>query len=237
MRPLDPPLALALEVWLESCADSGLHAVPRAPAAAAVPARDGKAVAAALAELAERVRACTRCGLAATRRHAVPGEGSPTPRLMFVGEAPGADEDASGRPFVGAAGQLLTRIIENGMGLRRSEVYIANVLKCRPPGNRDPQPDERDSCAPFLEEQIAWLQPELIVALGRHAATRLLASEAPLNRLRGTLHPRPADGRMVLVTFHPAYLLRNPAAKTDCWQDIQLGMRYLGLAAPSRKGS
>ncbi|TAH35017.1 MAG: uracil-DNA glycosylase [Planctomycetota bacterium] len=272
----DAHRSAALELFLETCVDSGLHAFPRAlpdapkrapaqvhdlfgasasasasPGAAAAapaafarprvparaPVRTPEAAAAALADIAERAARCTRCKLAHTRTQAVPGEGAADARILFVGEAPGADEDRTGRPFVGAAGQLLTRMIEHGIGLPRSQVFICNVLKCRPPGNRDPEPEEKASCAPFLEEQIAWVQPELIVALGRHAAAQLLGTQAPIARLRGVLHPRPQDGRMVLVTFHPAYLLRNPNAKSDCWQDLQLGMRYLGLPTPSRKTS
>lgn len=196
--------------------------------ATAVPGADA---AAALADLAERVALCRRCSLGQERSKAVPGEGPTRSRVMFVGEAPGAEEDATGRPFVGPAGQLLTRIIENGMRLPRSRTYICNVLKCRPPGNREPAPEEREACAPFLEEQIALVRPDLIVALGRHAAVQLLRTQAPLNQLRGRLHPRPFGGPPVLVTFHPAYLLRNPSAKADCWRDIQVAMGYLGLGA------
>ncbi len=167
----------------------------------------------------------------------MPGEGSPAARVVFVGEAPGAAEDRSGRPFVGRAGQLLEAILEKGMGLSRQQVYIANVLKCRPPENRDPTPAEKAACTPFLEEQLATLQPELIIALGRHAANHLLGTEMSLGRLRGRLHARPQGGPPVLVTYHPAYLLRNPAAKQDCWMDIQLGMAHLGLPLPPRRES
>lgn len=153
---------------------------------------------------------------------------------MLVGEGPGAEEDRTGRPFVGAAGQLLDRILEKGMGLARSEVFIANVLKCRPPGNRDPEPDEVAACLPYLERQIATVQPELVLALGRHAAQALLESADSLQKLRGRLHTRPGGRPPVLVTYHPAYLLRNPAAKADCWKDVQIGLEFLGLPRPVR---
>jgi DNA polymerase len=149
---------------------------------------------------------------------------------MFVGEGPGAKEDRSGRPFVGAAGQLLEKIIENGMGLSRSEVFIANVVKCRPPQNRTPLPPEVSACIPFLEQQIAAVNPELVVALGRPAAHYLLQTAAPISELRGKIFKRPQDGLPVLVTYHPAFLLYEPARKADCWADIQVAMRFLGLS-------
>lgn len=214
---------------------------PPAPAAAASepaaarPAPEAPAAAPAdpLAAVAAEVAACQACGLCETRTRTVPGEGHPQARVVFVGEAPGADEDQSGRPFVGAAGQLLTKIITSGMGLGREEVFIANVLKCRPPGNRDPLPAEKESCTPYLERQLQAIQPELVIALGRHAANHLLGRDESLGRLRGQLHAH-ALGFPVLATYHPAYLLRSPAAKADCWQDIQLGMRHLGMPLPPR---
>ncbi|RMH04597.1 MAG: uracil-DNA glycosylase [Planctomycetota bacterium] len=241
--PLSPGLALAAEVFLEGLEAAGLDLLPPPAAAAAGAEAEGASAAesaaagdgqASLAALAVRIDACRACPLGATRTRSVPGEGPPTARVVFVGEAPGADEDRTGRPFVGRAGQLLTRIIENGMGLRRREVFIANVLKCRPPDNRDPLPAEKEACTPWLEEQLRLLRPELIIALGRHSACHLLGRETSLSRLRGALHPRPGGGPPVLATYHPAYLLRNPAAKADCWQDIQLGMRHLGLPLPGR---
>ncbi|MCH2101426.1 MAG: uracil-DNA glycosylase [Planctomycetes bacterium] len=183
--------------------------------------------------LAAEVAACRACGLCETRNHTVPGEGDSRARVVFVGEAPGADEDQSGRPFVGAAGQLLTKIINSGMGLRRDEVFICNVLKCRPPGNRDPQPAEKAACTPFLERQLETIRPELVIALGRHAANHLLGRDDSLSSLRGQLHVHTL-GFPVLATYHPAYLLRTPSAKTDCWHDIQLGMRHLGMPPPPR---
>lgn len=244
---MDARLAAAVEWWLGEGFPPGLELLPRRatttpPAGAAAPAPAAPApaadsAAAPLDEIAARVAGCTLCRLCETRTRTVPGEGAPRPQILFVGEAPGADEDASGRPFVGAAGQLLDRIIQNGVGLRREDVFIANVLKCRPPGNRDPQPDEKAACSPYLEEQIAALQPKVIVALGRHAANHLLRRDAPLSRLRGALHTAvDLPGQpLVLATYHPAYLLRNPAAKADCWQDIQIAMNHLGLAPPGRR--
>ena len=174
---------------------------------------------------------CTRCGLAQTRKNIVFGTGSPDADLMFVGEAPGADEDDQGLPFVGRAGQLLTRIIE-AIELSREEVYIANILKCRPPGNRDPQPEEVDSCEPFLFRQIEAIRPMIVVALGKYAAQTLLRSKTPISRLRGSFFD--FRGVQLMPTFHPSYLLRNPSAKREVWEDMkkvrdelkQLGSRY-----------
>ena len=174
---------------------------------------------------------CTRCGLAQTRKSIVFGTGSPDADLMFVGEAPGADEDDQGLPFVGRAGQLLTRIIE-AIELSREEVYIANILKCRPPGNRDPQSEEVDSCEPFLFRQIVVIRPMIVVALGKYAGQTLLRSKTPISRLRGSFFD--FRGVQLMPTFHPSYLLRNPSAKREVWEDMkkvrdelkQLGSRY-----------
>ena len=163
--------------------------------------------------------ACTRCKLHTLgRRQVVFGVGSPTAALMFVGEAPGEDEDRQGEPFVGRAGQLLTKIIE-AIGLTRQQVYIANVIKCRPPGNRNPEADEVGTCEPFLFQQIAAIQPRVIVALGKFAAQSLLRSTEPITKLRG----RSFDfrGATLVPTFHPAYLLRNPPAKREVWEDMK----------------
>lgn len=173
---------------------------------------------------------CTRCGLAAGRTHIVFGEGDPAARLMFVGEGPGAREDATGRPFVGRAGELLDRMI-GAMGLRREAVYIANIVKCRPPGNRDPQPAEVATCLPFLERQIAAIEPEVIITLGKPAARALLGLDGPIRGYRGVWHT--LDETPVLPTLHPAYLLRNPSAKRDAWSDLQEAMGRLGLSAPA----
>jgi DNA polymerase len=181
-----------------------------------------------LEQVACDVAACTRCAeLANTRTQTVPGVGNPHPRLMFLGEAPGADEDRQGEPFVGRAGQLLTQMIENGMKLKRSEVFIGNVLKCRPPGNRTPSPEEAANCRGFLDRQIALLKPEFICCLGAVAAQNLLATERSIGKLRGQIFDY--RGSKVICTYHPAYLLRNPAAKKDTWVDLQLLMKEMGL--------
>jgi uracil-DNA glycosylase len=181
----------------------------------------------ALEILRGEVAACTRCReLAETRTQTVFGVGNPQARLCFLGEAPGADEDRQGEPFVGRAGQLLTKIIE-ACTLRREEVYILNVLKCRPPGNRNPLPDEAANCRGFLERQLAIIRPEFICCLGAVAAQNLLATEQSIGRLRGRLHEY--QGIKVLCTYHPAYLLRNPEAKKDVWQDMQFLMREMGI--------
>jgi uracil-DNA glycosylase family 4 len=170
------------------------------------------------------VRTCQRCRLGRLRRHVVFGTGNPQAQLVLVGEAPGADEDATGVPFVGKAGQLLDRILA-AIGFSRHEVYICNVLKCRPPHNRDPLPDEVASCRPYLLRQLALIRPRLILALGRHAAMALLGTSEPLSSLRGRFHP--FYGAEVLVTYHPAALLRNPAWKRLVWEDVQqLRRRY-----------
>jgi DNA polymerase len=175
---------------------------------------------------------CTRCKLAPGRTKLVFGVGSPEAGLMFVGEGPGADEDAQGEPFVGKAGKLLTKMIE-AMGFRRDEVYIANVVKCRPPGNRDPEPDEIESCEPFLKAQIAALRPSVIVALGRFAVQTLLRDGTPISRLRGKW--REYEGVRLMPTFHPAYLLRNPPEKKKAWDDLQLVMKEFGKPVPEKR--
>jgi uracil-DNA glycosylase family 4 len=181
----------------------------------------------ALAALAAHIGpACTRCKLHTLgRRQVVFGVGSPTASLMFVGEAPGEDEDRQGEPFVGRAGQLLTKIIE-AIGLTRQQVYIANVIKCRPPGNRNPEPDEVGTCEPFLFEQIAAIQPKVVVALGKFAAQSLLRSTEPITKLRGRVFE--FRGASLIPTFHPAYLLRNPPAKREVWEDMKKVRDMLG---------
>jgi len=169
--------------------------------------------------LGTMVAACERCGLHATRTQAVFGVGSRTARWMFIGEAPGADEDRQGEPFVGRAGQLLTSMLK-ALGLPREEVYIANVLKCRPPGNRDPRPEEARSCRDYLERQIELVDPALIVAVGRIAAQNLLETETALARLRGRVHGLGVRQRPVVVIYHPAYLLRSPGEKRKAWLDL-----------------
>ena len=165
---------------------------------------------------------CQRCKLAKGRNKIVFGEGDHGAKLVFVGEGPGFEEDQQGKPFVGAAGQLLTRIIE-AIHLNRSQVYICNIIKCRPPGNRNPEPDEIQTCFPFLERQIAAIQPDFICALGTFAAQTLLQTTVSISRLRGRFHEY--KGIKVMPTYHPAYLLRNPEKKRDVWEDMKMLMK------------
>jgi DNA polymerase len=222
-QPVDPPRK-ALDTVASLFEEDGLEGSPL-PDVQRVEA---------LGSMAEIVAACTRCaGLAGTRTRTVFGEGSPTARLMFIGEAPGAEEDRTGRPFVGRAGQLLTDMITKGMGLGRGEVYIANILKCRPPNNRDPLPEEAANCVGYLERQIALVRPEYLCLLGRISAQRLLETALPMGRLRGKWHRY--RGVPTIVTYHPAALLRNPGWKKDTWEDLQMLMRAMGLKIPERK--
>jgi uracil-DNA glycosylase family 4 len=172
---------------------------------------------------------CTRCGLCKGRTSIVFGTGHPEARLMFVGEAPGRDEDLQGEPFVGEAGQLLNKMLA-AMGLRRAEVYIANVVKCRPPRNRDPEPQEIAACEPFLKEQIRVIKPAVLVALGRVASHALLKETTPISKLRGQW--KTYEGTALMPTFHPAYLLRNPTDKKLVWADLQKVMAKMGLPLP-----
>lgn len=187
-----------------------------------------------------QVTGCRKCGLCETRTQTVFGQGNPAARLVFVGEAPGFEEDKQGLAFVGPAGQLLTRMI-GAMGLTREDVFICNVLKCRPPGNRDPLADEILSCSPYLREQLSVIQPELIVALGAPAAKTLLNTTQSIGKLRGQFHEFYLSGVTgdgpsipVLPTYHPAYLLRSPEEKGKSWADLQMAMDRLGLAMPQR---
>jgi uracil-DNA glycosylase len=202
---------------------------PAPPAVSAATKPADKA--AALRMIREDIGDCTRCALHKGRNKLVFADGSPNARLMFVGEGPGADEDAQGLPFVGRAGQLLNNMI-TAMGLKREEVYIANVVKCRPPGNRTPEPEEANTCSPFLFRQIDVVRPEVIVALGATAATYLLGQRQPLAGLRGRVHS--FRGTRLIVTYHPAFLLRDPRQKKEAWADLQIAMRELGLKAPGR---
>lgn len=179
-----------------------------------------------LDELMREARECRRCALARTRTNLVFGAGSPEAELMFIGEAPGYHEDMQGIPFVGRAGQLLTRIIQ-AIGLRREDVYIANILKCRPPQNRNPSAEETINCYPFLARQIEIIGPKVIVALGGVAGKKLLKTDLPTGRLRGQF--RDFRGTRLIVTYHPAYLLRNPADKSKTWEDMKKVRNYLGL--------
>jgi DNA polymerase len=203
--------------------------MPAPPAiAAAVPAADR---ASALQLIREEIGDCTRCPLHSGRTNLVFADGNPNARLMFVGEGPGADEDAQGLPFVGRAGQLLNNMIA-AMGLKREQVYIANVVKCRPPGNRTPAPEEANTCSPFLFRQIDVVRPQVLVALGATAATYLLGTRQPLAGLRGRVHS--VRGAQLIVTYHPAYLLRDPRQKKEAWADLQIAMRELGLKPPTK---
>ncbi len=188
----------------------------------------------ALALLKAEVAACVKCAeLANTRKQTVFADGSPTARLMFIGEAPGRDEDDRGVPFVGKAGQLLTDMITKGMGLRREDVFIANILKCRPPENRDPTPQESSNCFGYLERQIEIVRPEFLCLLGKIAAGTLLNTALSMSRLRSRWHR--VYGVPTIATYHPAYLLRTPAAKKDAWEDLQMLMRAMGLVVPKKK--
>lgn len=199
---------------------------------------------AALKLIREDLGDCTRCKLHKQgRKQIVFGVGNPTADLMFVGEGPGADEDIQGEPFVGRAGQLLNNMIK-AMGLRREDVYIANVVKCRPPGNRTPERDECETCSPFLMRQIGTIKPKVIVALGAVAAKNLLAINAPMSELRGRFYDfmppgvQSTDpswqGAKLAVTYHPAFLLRDPRQKGEAWKDLQMVMKYLGLKPPEK---
>jgi DNA polymerase len=182
-----------------------------------------------LTELRSAIGDCSRCKLSSGRTHLVFGVGNPRAEIMFVGEAPGRDEDLQGEPFVGRAGQLLTDIITKGMGLRREDVFIANVIKCRPPENRNPEPDEVASCEPFLKKQIEIIRPRVIVALGKFAVQALLRTKAPITRIRGTWHDY--LGIKLMPTLHPAYLLRNPGDKKLVWEDIKKVLQELRAAS------
>jgi uracil-DNA glycosylase family 4 len=187
-----------------------------------------------LAALAAEVAVCRRClNLAETRTQTVFGIGNPETRLMFIGEAPGFDEDRTGEPFVGRAGQLLTDMITKGMGLAREQVYIANILKCRPPENRNPTPEEASNCFPYLERQIEIIRPEFICLLGRVAAQGILNTTQAMAKLRGRWHRY--RGIPTLATYHPSYLLRTPSAKKDAWEDLQILMKEMGLVRPQTK--
>jgi uracil-DNA glycosylase family 4 len=223
--PATTPAAAAAPVPTASAPARPAAVAPVAPSG--LPAVD-------LDGIAAEIESCRRCPLGACRTRSVPGEGNPGPELLFVGEGPGAEEDAQGRPFVGPAGQLLTRMIE-AMGLARSEVFIANVVKCRPPGNRTPGPEEVAHCMPFLRRQIAVLRPRLICTLGNTPLRALMGDDTlGISRLRG--QQLSFAGIPLIPTFHPSYLLRNPAAKKPCWEDLQTVLKALGRTLPPRRG-
>ncbi len=227
--------------YLQELEESGVDGVPHdEPAATEAAVGSGSGVSLqvepqTLAEVRQLMGDCQRCGLAATRTKLVFGAGNPQARLLFVGEAPGADEDRRGEPFVGEAGAVLTRIIE-AMGLKREQVYITSLLKCRPPANRHPHKDEIEQCAPFLAQQIRVIGPEMIVALGTSAAQTLLQSREPISQLRGQFHTY--HGIPVMPTFHPSFLLHHKDNKQhywDVWNDMVLVLGRLGLAVPEKK--
>ena len=215
-------LSRALRQHVEGLRMLGVTAVPSSSPPASAPIERSKET--RLAQLARDVEACRRCALYQTRTHAVVSDGTPHAKLVFVGEAPGRDEDLRGVPFVGAAGQLLTKMI-GAMGLSRADVYICNVLKDRPPANRTPLPEEMEACMPFLREQLAIVQPKVICVLGAVAAKALLGPHVSITKIRGQV--RDYDGVPLVPTFHPAYLLRNPAAKTFAWSDLKCVKRLL----------
>jgi uracil-DNA glycosylase len=212
--------------------DGDAPAVEPSSAEAVIPVQLSRSTGEALAAIRDDIGDCTRCKLHAQgRRQVVFGVGNPHAEIMFVGEAPGADEDVQGIPFVGRAGQLLTKMIEGGMGLKREDVYIANVVKCRPPENRNPEPDEIAACQPFLFRQIASVQPKVIIALGAFAARTLLNTDTSIGKLRGRLYD--FHGASLVPTFHPSFLLRSPGYKRDAWDDLKLALGVLGREVPA----
>jgi DNA polymerase len=217
------------EAASDSASDLAEPAIDFSPATdLPTPAADKLTV---LQQIREDIGDCTRCRLHAGRKNIVFGVGNPNAEIMFVGEGPGADEDIQGEPFVGRAGQLLNNMI-SAMGLKREDVYIANVVKCRPPGNRTPERDECETCSPFLLRQIQTIRPKMIVALGAVAAKTLLAMNDTMANLRR--HVYDCLGTKLVVTYHPAYLLRDPRQKAETWKDLQMVMKYLGMPIPKK---
>lgn len=238
-RQTPPTVSRPEPATLPSVEEVGVS-VPLANAPFRVFEPTGDATAPEFAERTERLRVicadvarCARCAeLASSRTQTVFGSGNPTSELVFVGEGPGADEDAQGLPFVGRSGKLLTDMIEKGMGIPRDSVFICNVVRCRPPQNRNPHPDEAAACRPFLDATLDVVRPKFICCLGSIAAKNLLGVDVPIGRLRGKVHDY--RGMKVICTYHPAYLLRNPPAKKDAWADLQLLMREMGLPTPTK---
>ena len=217
--------------------DKQVGTTPTAPAAvkatatAGAPAQNEQPV--TLESIREEIGDCTRCKLHKGRTSIVFGEGDPKAAILFVGEGPGFEEDQQGRPFVGAAGQLLTDIIVKGMKVRREDVYICNIVKCRPPNNRNPEPDEVEACIGFVKKQIAAIKPKVIVTLGNVPTQNLLGTKAGITKLRGNWQEY--EGIPVMPTFHPSYLLRSPGEKKYVWEDVKLVMRKLGMPVPEKK--
>ncbi len=257
-RKLDPALQKQLAARVNYYREMGIHDFYRRPVEEGAPAAMGQAAEAkpqevvsagpasslfdspapqvedkpaALQAIRDDIGDCTRCRLHKGRKNIVFGVGNVNADIMFVGEGPGADEDEQGEPFVGRAGQLLNNMI-SAMGIQRQDVYIANIVKCRPPGNRTPERDECDTCSPFLLRQIAVIQPKVIVALGAVAAKNLLAVNDSMANLRGRWYD--FRGARLLVTYHPAFLLRDPRQKKEAWKDLQMVMKYLGLKAKTK---
>jgi DNA polymerase len=216
-------LLVSLQAWLAFQGRLGWEGIPLPPKPPP-PSRPAVSTPGTLAQIRQEMGDCQRCPLGRTRKHLVFGEGSSTPRWMFVGEGPGEEEDLQGRPFVGSAGQLLNNLLSK-LGLSREEVYIANVVKCRPPGNRDPEANEIARCLPFLAQQIQCLRPKVIITLGKVASQALLATQTPITRLRGSWQRY--QRIPVMPTFHPSYLLRNPRERFKTWEDMKQVMEYL----------
>jgi DNA polymerase len=238
-RPLDPQLRRALTERIRYYNELGIYdfyrrettaELPREPETSVIVENPTADPAQLLRTIREDLGDCTRCPLHKQgRKQIVFGVGNPKAELMFIGEAPGADEDQQGEPFVGRAGQLLNNMIK-AMGIQREDVYIANIIKCRPPGNRTPEREECETCSPFLMRQIAAIMPKVIVALGAVAAKTLLAVNAPMSELRGRWFE--FRGTKLAVTYHPAFLLRDPRQKKETWKDLQMVMKDLGLTIP-----
>ena len=225
--PRTRPGQAAPSAAVDEAAEPASARMPRADEAQARLARIG---ALEWNALADDVAACTACGLCRTRNRTVPGVGACDADWLFVGEAPGADEDARGEPFVGQAGRLLDNMLAAAGLSRTRNTYITNVLKCRPPGNRTPEPLEADACKPYLERQVALVRPKIVIALGKSAASLLLATDAPVSALRGRVHRY--GGAPLIVTYHPAYLLRTLQDKAKAWEDLVLARRTLAGAVP-----
>jgi DNA polymerase len=219
--------AMDIDVWVRRSgapAEGAAVAEAMAPSMAVIPPAQGEASSLDWPALEIAVKSCTKCSLHKTRTQAVFGVGDRQAEWMVIGEAPGADEDAKGEPFVGRAGQLLNSMLK-AIGLARHEVFIANILKCRPPGNRDPKPEEAECCTPYLFRQIELVNPRLILCVGRIAAQTLLVTDTPIGKLRGRVHRLGAQQRPMVVTYHPAYLLRSPGEKRKSWADLVLAMQ------------
>lgn len=231
------PLVQNLRQNLEQASQAGVRVLPGRKGESSPEVKDSFVLPPQLADLTlsqlrEKALSCEQCSLCQTRTQVVFGLGNPKADLMFVGEAPGRDEDLQGKPFVGRAGQLLTKIIE-AMGFSREEVYIANVLKCRPPNNRPPKPEEIFQCEPYLMAQIVHIQPKVIVALGSFAAQTLLQTDRKISGLRGVFHDY--HGVPLMPTYHPAYLLRSPSEKKSVWEDMKVVMKALNKTLPKTK--